>query len=583
VSVPRTSLLLTCLLLAAAGGLAPAEQPDAAGRQTGPAYGTPEKTFAAFARAVKSKDLAGAKDCWSISDDNRSGVLDLLVGEWVEARRLDELARSKFAAELASETEEPSATARAVLLDESCTDAAIDRTLERLRQADVEIRGDTAQLRIRWRREDTGENPPPFFYRCYLPYDARFRQVKGAWKLDAHWEIGLQRPADCLALAAHSAGPELALRKQLIADIESGKIQTAAQAVQALQEKRKALWARAKAEGPRRHTDPREARFFAAWSITDRWSKEYYCGRETMRGLCRWSRRLMEAERTRGGTEREGLAAAAAHLERMSNTQYSGRVRVVAGRAPVDTYLGGDNYRFEAEVLLARAKGGPAEKSIPREAAASYLASARLIYQDWLHMFEKDKMHQPLSVLTDWLSRLEEAEGVVQRDEAERRADAEEDLKRARKIEKLAREKVKGKKLEASVLPQVTFFRAAAEVRLAELESTGSKGALAGLARERLHSARTAYEGVWEAFLAGQMDVESVYDWSDRWRSAAAAVASSGAERVAAAAAHLQRMKKLQQPVWEQCKAGRRNGWESSATDYYVAEAEILLAAASKK
>jgi hypothetical protein len=54
--------------------------PRAASHQLAADYSTPKKTLETFLRAVKANYLAGAKECWFISDGNASGVLDILVG-----------------------------------------------------------------------------------------------------------------------------------------------------------------------------------------------------------------------------------------------------------------------------------------------------------------------------------------------------------------------------------------------------------------------------------------------------------------------------------------------------------------------
>src|SRR5438552_11886207 len=104
-------------------------------------YSTPEKTFQTFLQAVKANDLAAAKQCWFISDNDAAGVLDVLVGKWITARRLRAAAQSQLPASEISLLEEEG------VLSESCTDEAIDRTLGRLSHAEVEVRGDSAKLR----------------------------------------------------------------------------------------------------------------------------------------------------------------------------------------------------------------------------------------------------------------------------------------------------------------------------------------------------------------------------------------------------------------------------------------------------
>jgi hypothetical protein len=175
------------------------------------------------------------------------------------------------------------------------TDEAIDRTLQRISDSEVEIQGDIAKLRIRWRADGGGWMFPAFLY-CGSRPIATFRRVNDMWKIDAHYEIGFYHPADFFEPDSwfYFYPGEVALEKELIAEIEGNKLQTAALIIQALNAKWTALRTKVD-EKSRSHMGRMQARFFAAWKISVRFTREYYMGRGSLWGICLWSRRLRDA------------------------------------------------------------------------------------------------------------------------------------------------------------------------------------------------------------------------------------------------------------------------------------------------
>ena len=70
------------------------------------------------------------------------------------------------------------------------------------------------------------------------------------------------------------------------------------------------------------------------------------------------------------------------------------------------------------------------------------------------------------------------------------------------------------------------------------------------------------------------------YLWSMRWMDAQRDVARTKVERTAAAEAHLERMRKFHKDMAELAKSNVVSQFELAATEYYVVEAEELLARA---
>ena len=136
-------------------------------------FSTPKKTFLTFLRAVKQNDLEVAKACWHFSGDTSEAILDILVGTFVVHHQFNALVIEKF-------QEEGTRFIRA-----DCTDAAIDRTMERVADSAsaVTMSGDRAELLIAWQEED-GYPVEVFWYNPGDPIV--FRQVNEEWKFDMY-------------------------------------------------------------------------------------------------------------------------------------------------------------------------------------------------------------------------------------------------------------------------------------------------------------------------------------------------------------------------------------------------------------
>lgn len=187
----RVALYLFAVL---AGPPAHAQEPD---------LSSPVATARTYLLATRANDIETAKKCWAI-DDNVSGTLDVVVGMWIETRRLVAATHAKFGPDglkLLGRWNRP-----------SCTDRAIDRTLARVGDATVR-RGETAaRLVVAWTPEDRGSDPA---FLCDAPF--RLRRVGGEWKLDAN-------------VVTEQGGPfwavwrdEMTAMKDLTAGIEKGQ------------------------------------------------------------------------------------------------------------------------------------------------------------------------------------------------------------------------------------------------------------------------------------------------------------------------------------------------------------------------
>jgi hypothetical protein len=103
---------------------------------------------------------------------------------------------------------------------------------------------------------------------------------------------------------------------------------------------------------------------------------------------------------------------------------------------------------------------------------------------------------------------------------------------------------------------------------------------LRALARARFEAARAAYQAAVEALRVGRGDAEKVYLWSRRTLKAQQALGGKKPERVAACAAHLERMEALRKLTVSRYHSGITTYAEVVGTGYYVAEARLWLAEA---
>jgi hypothetical protein len=110
--------------------------------------------------------------------------------------------------------------------------------------------------------------------------------------------------------------------------------------------------------------------------------------------------------------------------------------------------------------------------------------------------------------------------------------------------------------------------------------SSGADESTVENARARLAAARKVYEGTWQRWrdLGRPLVVEELYRWSCRWLEAEEEVNGNKAGRVAAAVAHLDRMKQVESLAREMHAKGLVDPADVPATQFYRLEAERRLA-----
>lgn len=201
--------LALCLLAAFASLPAFAGEPD---------LSSPSAAVRSYLLATKANDLETAKKCWAVDDDNVSGTLDVVVGMWIETRKLVAATDAKFGAgglKLLGRWDRP-----------SCTNQAIDRTLERVAAATLREGETAARLVVAWAPADRQADPA---FLCEAPF--RLRRVGDQWKLDANVFTGVEKAADLFATGKLWAvwRDEMAIMKDLTAGLVKDQFKEIAQ------------------------------------------------------------------------------------------------------------------------------------------------------------------------------------------------------------------------------------------------------------------------------------------------------------------------------------------------------------------
>lgn len=141
-------------------------------------FSTPQGTYLTYLYAVKNNNLELAKQCWVFFGENADSVLDVLVGIWVRQHQFNEMVSLKLHEE-----------GKQFIRSDS-TDAALDRTINRVQRAHVTVSGNTAELLIPWQEGD-GLTVDVFHYTSDEP--VLFQKIQNMWRIDMNAMAGLEK------------------------------------------------------------------------------------------------------------------------------------------------------------------------------------------------------------------------------------------------------------------------------------------------------------------------------------------------------------------------------------------------------
>jgi hypothetical protein len=106
----------------------------------------------------------------------------------------------------------------------------------------------------------------------------------------------------------------------------------------------------------------------------------------------------------------------------------------------------------------------------------------------------------------------------------------------------------------------------------------------AQLAKAKVDAAHRTYNVVWRNNKEGLVPIaELVYRWSKRWLEAQLELDDNKEHRLTAYVAHRDRMRELARITRERYRNRVNTVEEASATDFYIAEAEIWIEQAKSK
>jgi hypothetical protein len=179
----------------------------------GPDFSTPAETAKSYLAATRANDVAAARRCWAVDDDNVSGALDVIVGMWIASRRLSIAADARFGPD--------GVKALGRWHRVHGTNEALDTTLQRLGNVKIQERGEVAKMTIDWQPGD-GDTTPAFL--C-VRAPLFFRLVGGEWKLDANVFTGAEKAADLFGPGKIGAvwRDEMAVMTDLATRLEKGE------------------------------------------------------------------------------------------------------------------------------------------------------------------------------------------------------------------------------------------------------------------------------------------------------------------------------------------------------------------------
>jgi len=184
---------------------------------------TPVDVYRSYLNAIKKNSLVEARACWWLPGED-TAALDTIAGMWVAFHRFNTaidkagIEGEKFGGGF---------------VRDDCTDAAINRTLERLEHSKVTVNGDTAKLVVRWDKDDGYPNPVFWFGDDPIP----FRRTEQGWRIDALAVCGIEKPEELLAEGRWGVmfRSQTKMMNDVASGLELGRLKSAMDATRALE------------------------------------------------------------------------------------------------------------------------------------------------------------------------------------------------------------------------------------------------------------------------------------------------------------------------------------------------------------
>jgi hypothetical protein len=212
-------------------------------------FSSPVATYRTYVQAIKANDLKSAAACWAPSDKNEATFVEVVAGGWIASHRLNGLIATKF---------KGAGDDLKKIVREDCTDAALDRTLDRLSESEAKIHGDVGELVVKWKQSDGGGQDAVFEFSTEPHY---FHQVGDTWRLDVAKTDGNTKSEELLAPGTWGSlwKGSVEMLNGIMGDVESGKIVTSKDLQQAIEDRTAVLQAKYVKEMRDRETQRRAA------------------------------------------------------------------------------------------------------------------------------------------------------------------------------------------------------------------------------------------------------------------------------------------------------------------------------------
>lgn len=166
-------------------------------------YSDPKKTLRTFWEAIKADDVASIKACMTVSDGNKSAMLDFVTDTWIVPHQCAKAAAAKFG-------KVPD------YFQHDCPeDKDLDEALVRLGTSRVRIARDRALVEL---NNSDGELIGAPLSDGAIP----LRKIGAEWKIDIDLVVGIDDPAATMRKADVMVPVHKGM-KQILAGISSGK------------------------------------------------------------------------------------------------------------------------------------------------------------------------------------------------------------------------------------------------------------------------------------------------------------------------------------------------------------------------
>jgi hypothetical protein len=316
-----------------------------------------------------------------------------------------------------------------------------------------------------------------------------------------------------------------------------------------------------------------------AQETTEDMTLRFNLGRATGNDLYRWSSRLTRALKR---VEAQQVFVKAAQEHWATALKITESINEKNCRQPdIGAYLAGQYYLADAALVLLLARQSRSGPEV-RRAKLARLVPAMLMYTEWWQHLDDDMKLRRLEWISDWSVTCFHADDDLASTKDEHVQACKAYIERCKQL-------VSSNAIYAAD-PLRCYYEAAlgqladAQLKLLRLQTDGDidRRQATELKQRRLEAAQRAYEGLQREFGERLSHLDELYCYSARWREWQAD-SEDNKTQIAASIAHVNRMHAMRLAADSDFQRGALANAEWHATQYYEAEAKLLLADAQHK